>query len=289
MLGTYYVADTPGKLIYLAILSEGEGVTTGLYINDALVDNNTTIVGTFELQKDEVRAEVVHSLTGSRVRLQVKGQEFPMTKTGRKELRAMLQERNLFNRFNPSEQARAADRFRPQVLIFPLVLLLIGCFVYSKIGHDARTLYKVISFVALLPGPFVLFHTLSKWLPFLSVGKVALALSLGAAIGLTILMDRMLFGTFDISALYDQLGTEKSVRLKVPVTGVDFQDVVYYKGSAKNKPYYKHYYSFSVNGKTYEGSHTNPEQEYSVGDSLEVYYLLSDPRINKSVENIAHR
>jgi len=63
----------------------------------------------------------------------------------------------------------------------------------------------------------------------------------------------------------------------------DYHGVTYIK-NRKIDPYYLQYYKFTIAGDSYEGRYKSPSQEYAVGDSIDIYYLISDPRINKPVK-----
>ncbi len=90
------------------------------------------------------------------------------------------------------------------------------------------------------------------------------------------------FGTIDMGDLYDQLGTANSIGVKAVITQVNHQGVIMYKGRAKNKASYNHIYYFAVVGKKFNGSYKDPMQQHNVGESIQIFYLKSDPRINRS-------
>lgn len=118
----------------------------------------------------------------------------------------------------------------------------------------------------------------------MNTGKLPLLLAFVFTFAIGSLLNVLNYGTWETSGLRAQLGTDKSRVIKAPITETNYQGVTYIK-SRKIDPYHIQYYEFEIDGSQYEGRYTSDTLEYNVGDSISIYYLLSDPRINKAVED----
>lgn len=285
LFATYHFTEHSGKLIYLEINTAKEHPLMRLFIHENLVDQKEGhIGGTFTLSHENVEVAVEIKMLKTIATLRVNGFEIPFPGISKKELAGILTQKNIESQINPSRAAMEANRLKPQQVALSLGLIVVFGYLYSIIGNSPNIFLRIVGLVGVGIGPFYFFQTLAKRFPSFNIGRLPLAIALAATIGLVVGIDYLNYG--DRKAAYAKLGTDLSEKRRVRIEDVSFQNVIYYKGRPKNDPYYNHIYSFEVNGKTYSGRFTNPSQVLNPGDSVDIFYLKSDPRINDAVQKV---
>jgi hypothetical protein len=285
MFATYHFTEHAGKLIYYEINTMSEHPVMRLFVNTNLVDQKEgSIGGTYTLSYENLEVSVEIKMLKTTATLRVNGLEVPFPSISKKELAGILSQKGIENSINPSHAALEGNRLKPQHFAITLALIALTAYAYTLIGNHPKIYFRILGFVLMAIGPYYFVQKLVKRFPNLNIGKLGLAIILVCTIGLVIGVDYLNYG--DRKALFAKLGTDQSEKLRVRIEEVAYQDVVYYKGRPKNEPYYNHIYSFQVNGKNYSSGFHNPSQVLNPGDSLDIYYLKTDPRINDAVQRI---
>lgn len=281
-----FYAEKNGNIYYYVVdASQGDGPTADMmfYINQNKVDQATGSTGEFILKGADAELIINNKLLKSTQTLKVDGVEVPMDKIKKKELRNKLAAKGYYNDFNPSKKDIESQKLKLQNFILPMILMSIASVVYFFVRDSAHFWMPIIGFAGLFIASLSFASVLGTRFKWMSIGKVPLLVAFAFMMGMIGILDTLNYGTWKVSDLKSELGTDKSVQLRVPVYETDYQGTTYIK-SRRIDPFHLQYYEFTINGKRYEGRYKSPTPEYAVGDSIDIYYLISDPRINQSVK-----
>lgn len=285
MINYHFIAKYSEKFVYYIIDTSSSQLTMSLYVNEEKVDEVKGMMGEFVLQHDDIKLTTVNKGLKSDNVLLINGQRVELEKVKLGKLKERLSAKGIFNDVNPSRKQKEANALDLSKLIVPLIIMCIGAFLYMNYGRSPKLWIKASSFIVLVLGCVSFFKVLSHRFPFMKHGKIVLGLGLVTTIGLSALLDQLNYGPGGISQLNGQLGGEESTRIEVVIEEIVRQGPIRYK-SKQYPESFKHLYSIEIEGKIYTGYYSNPTEVYGIGDTIGVYYLNSDPRINKAEQDI---
>lgn len=269
----YRFAEIEGKKIVVLAKAADQGANFEFYVDGVLMHTYGMGVGdNHTFQDGNLKVEVQQKALKTVYKAYFNDKEYQLPKAKKKDLIA--------SGALPIPE-KVEYKIDPKALILPVVGLLVGAFLYDYLGSATRS-SKIISGVVLVASGYLLAGVLlpkSGMLAGSNRGKLKLLSGIVSMVLITMLVDKLSYGTTDKGDLYGQLSTD-SPSVKIPVKTVEYNEAV----RIKRRDYpasWSHLYEFTIGGETFKGSYNSSVKSYEQGDSIAVYYLAKDPRINK--------
>ncbi len=143
MFDQYYYANQGSEYIVYEVKNVDKGAQMSLYLNEKQIDTTNGLLGEFQLSGDNILLRIKNQALKSTHELTHNNSEIKLHKIKLKELRKILTVANIFNTINPTKEELIAAKFKPQSLLLPFLLLIIG-FVVHYFTLDMSGFYQFL-------------------------------------------------------------------------------------------------------------------------------------------------